>query len=304
MQFAPKSRSFIGCPEAEFCSPEEAKVVIVPFGLEESVSYGGGASRGPGAIIKASQQLELFDEEFWCEPYRDYGIATLKKFPIEKSLDRAIQQIKKTTADLLAKNKFPLILGGEHSLTVGAVQAAVSKFGKISILHFDAHADLRDGYLGAKFSHAASMRRCLDDKRISLVSVGIRSISAEEILFLEANSKRIKIFWAKDKEKWKIAEIIKSLSNNPVYLSFDLDVLDSSSMPVTGTPEPGGLFWNEVLAIIQTVAKKKKIVGADIVELSPIRNLHAPDFLAAKLTYKILSYIFLSSTKKISSESL
>ena len=295
MQFAPKSRSFIGCSEAEFCKPEEAKVVVVPFGLEESVSYGGGARLGPEAIIKASQQLELFDEEFWCEPYKKYGAATLKKFPIKKYLNQAIQQIKKITGDLLARYKFPLILGGEHSLTSGAVQAAVSRFGKISILHFDAHADLRDAYQGEKFSHASAMRRCLDDERVSLVSVGIRSISAEEIPFLEANSRRIKIFWAKDKAQWKIPEILKSLGNNPVYLSFDLDAFDSSLMPATGTPEPGGLFWDEALAIIRAACQKKKIVGADVVELAPIRKLHAPDFLAAKLVYKILNYVFQKS---------
>ena len=269
---------------------EKSQAVVVPFGLEASVSYGGGTKNGPEAILKASHQLELFDEEFWQEPYLNYGIVTLKKFGIKKSPKKAVAQLQKITAKILEANKFPLILGGEHSLTPGAVYACAEKFGKITILHFDAHADLRDGYEGEKFSHAAAMRRCLDDPRVNIVSVGIRSISAGEIPFLEANSKRVKIFWGKDKGSWQIPEILKALGNNQIYLSFDIDGLDSSIIPATGTPVPGGLLFDEATAIICEVAKEKKIIGADIVEFAPIKNLHACNFMTATLTYKILSY--------------
>jgi agmatinase len=290
MQFLPKSSSFLGCPETAW-DPEQAKAVIIPFGLEASVSYGGGTKNGPAAIIRASQQLEMFDEEFWREPYRDYGVATLKSEKLPIKIPAALKLLEKQVGAVLSANKFPLILGGEHSLTPGAVAAITAKYGPISILHFDAHADLRDGYEGEKFSHASAIRRCLDNPKVEqVVSIGIRSISAGEIPFVEANPKRIKIHFAKDKANWKISEIIKELGARPVYLSFDLDAFDASLMPATGTPEPGGLFWDEALAVIRTVATQKKIVGADIVELAPIKSGHACDFLAAKLCYKILSY--------------
>ncbi|MFH0834219.1 MAG: agmatinase [Patescibacteria group bacterium] len=203
-------------------------------------------------------------------------------------------QIEKTVSEVLAAEKFPLILGGEHSLTPGAVQAITRKFGQIAILHFDAHADLRDGYLGEKFSHAAAMRRCLDNPQVAkIVSVAIRSISTEEVDFLKANPDRIKIFWGKDKLRWKLGKIVAALPKNlPVYLSFDLDALDPSLLPATGTPEPGGLFWWETLALLRTAAEERKIIGVDLVELAPQKNLPASDFIAAKLAYKILSYVF------------
>lgn len=295
MQLVFKNRAFLGFPEIELSKLENAKAVVIPFGLEESVSYGGGTSRGPEAIIQASQYVEFFDEEFWCEPYKKYGIATLKKFPIKKPLPAAIQQIQQIVREVLKQNKFPLILGGEHSLTAGVIPAFNGKFDDIAILQFDAHADLYDGYLGEKYSHAAAMRRCLDDPRVSVVSVGIRSMQAAAVPFLEKNKKRLKIFWAKDKAQWKIAEILKALGKRPVYLSFDLDAFDSSLMPATGTPEPGGLFWHEALAIIRAVAKHNKIIGADIVELAPMKGYAAPNYLAAKLAYKILSYALVKS---------
>ena len=290
MQFLPKSRSFIGCPETEF-DPKQAKAIVIPFGLEKSVSYGGGTKDGPTAIIKASQQLEMFDEEFWCEPYRDYGVATLKPEKLPVKIPAALKLLEKQVSAVLAANKFPLILGGEHSLTPGAIKAITQKHGSIAILHFDAHADLRDGYEGEKFSHAAAIRRCLDNPRVEkVVSLGVRSISTGEIPFLETNSRHVKIHFAKDKASWKVKEILQELGNLPIYLTFDLDAFDASLMPATGTPEPGGLFWDEVITILKAVAAKKKIVGADIVELAPIEKLHAPNFLAAKLAYKILSY--------------
>jgi len=267
-------------------------VVVVPFGIEKTVSYGGGTSKGPKEIIKASHQVELFDEDLNKEPYKHIGIKTLKPFPIKKNMVDALKQIENINNILLSKKKFPLTLGGEHSLTPGAIRPFVKKFGKICLLHFDAHADLRDSYNGNKFSHASAIRRCLDNKTVSVISFGIRNISSTEMPFLRRNKKRIKIFWAKDKLNWNLKMFKKMIRDKKVYLTFDLDGFDSSVMPATGTPEPGGLFWDETINIIKIAAKHSRIVGADINELSPIRGFDSYNFLAAKLAYKIISYSF------------
>ena len=268
------------------------KVVVVPFGLEKTVSYGGGTSKGPKEIIKASHQVELFDEDLNKEPYKNIGIKTLQPFPIKKNIVDALKQIENVNKLLLNNNKFPLVLGGEHSLTPGSIRPFIKKFKKIHLLHFDAHADLRNSYNGNKFSHASAIRRCLDSPNVSLVSFGIRNISLNEILFLKKNKKRIKIFWAKDKLKWNLSEFKKIIKNKKIYLTFDIDGLDSSLMPATGTPEPGGLFWNETINIIKIAAQTADIVGADVNELSPIKGFNSYNFLTAKLVYKIISYAF------------
>ncbi len=268
-------------------------MTVVPFGLEASVSYGGGTARGPQAILDASHQVELFDEELWREPFRDFDLTTLAPFLLETGIQPALDQIEAMVESLLSADRFPLILGGEHSLTVGAIRSFLARHDELVILQFDAHADLRDGYEGEPFSHAAAMRRCLDAPGVRLVSVGVRNISAEEIPYLEANRDRIDIYWAKDRANWDIEKIVAPLAGKPVYLSFDLDGFDSSLMPATGTPEPGGLFWDDAISVIRTASRVAgNIVGADIVELAPIAGLHACDFLAAKLAYKILSYRF------------
>jgi agmatinase len=268
-------------------------VIVVPFGLEKTVSYGGGTRKGPEEIIKASHQVELFDEDLNKEPYKYIGIKTLKPFPIKKNMIDALKQIENINKILLDKKKFPLILGGEHSLTPGAIRPFIKKFGKICLLHFDAHADLRDSYNGNKYSHASAIRRCLDNPNVNVISFGIRNISLAEVSFLKKNKKRIKIYWAKDKLRWNLNEFKKIIKNKKVYLTFDVDGLDSSIMPATGTPEPGGLLWDETLDIIRIAAKNSNIVGADINELSPIKGFNSYNFLVAKLAYKILSYKFL-----------
>ena len=267
-------------------------VVVVPFGLEKTVSYGSGTRKGPAEIIKASHQVELFDEDLNKEPYKKIGIKTLKPFPIKKKIADALNQIEKINENLLKKNQFPFILGGEHSLTPGSIRPFIKKFGKICLLHFDAHADLRNSYNGNKFSHASAIRRCLDNPNVSVISFGIRNISSSEVYFLNRNKKRINIFWAKDKSKWNLKEFNKIIKNKKVYLTFDVDGLDSSIMPATGTPEPGGLFWDETLKIIKIAAKASDIVGADINELAPIKDFNSYNFLAAKLVYKIIAYSF------------
>jgi len=268
------------------------KVVVVPFGLEKTVSYGGGTKNGPKEIIKASHQVELYDEELNYEPHKKIGIKTLKPFKIDKNINKALKKISIINENILNKKKFPLVLGGEHSITPGCIIPFTKKFKNICLLHFDAHADLRESYLGEKYSHASAIRRCLDYKNVSLISFGIRNISEGEIPFLKKNSKRINIFWAKDKKKWNLNTFKKMIKNKTVYLTFDVDGFDSSIMPATGTPEPGGLFWNESLEIIKIAAKNSNIVGADINELSPIKGFNSYNFLVAKLAYKILAYKF------------
>ena len=269
------------------------KVVIIPFGLEKTVSYGGGTKNGPKEIIKASHQVELYDEELNCEPFRKIGIKTLKPFKIKNNINDALKQISLINKKILDKNIFPMTFGGEHSITPGCIEPFSKRYKKICILHFDAHADLRESYNGQKFSHASAIRRCLDYPNISIISFGIRNISQSEIPYLKKNSSKIKIFWAKDKTKWDLKKFKKLIKNKTVYLTFDVDGLDSSIMPATGTPEPGGLFWDETLEIIKIAAKNSKIVGADINELSPIKGFNSYNFLVAKLAYKILSYKFL-----------
>ena len=269
------------------------KVVVIPFGLEKTVSYGGGTKNGPKEIIKASHQVELYDEELNCEPYKKIGIKTLKPFKIDKDIKIALNKMSKINQEILDQKLFPMTFGGEHSITPGCIAPFTKKFKNICLLHFDAHADLRESYNGEKFSHASAIKRCLDYPNVSLISFGIRNISKSEIPFLKKNSSRINIFWAKDKNKWNLNKFKNLIKNKTVYLTFDVDGLDSSIMPATGTPEPGGLLWDETLNIIKIAAKNSKIVGADINELSPIKGFNSYNFLVAKLAYKILSYKFL-----------
>ena len=291
LQYLSNKKGFLGI-DNKFNFKE--KVVVVPFGLEKTVSYGGGTKNGPKEIIKASHQVELYDEELNCEPFRKIGIKTLKFFKIDKNIEKALKKITDINKKLLTKKLFPMTLGGEHSITPRCIVPFVKKYKKICILHFDAHADLRENYNGEKFSHASAMRRCLDYKNVSIISFGIRNISQEEIPFLKKNKSRINIFWAKDKAKWDFKKFKRLIKNKTVYLTFDVDGLDSSIMPATGTPEPGGLLWDEALNIIKIATKNSNIVGADVNELAPIKGFNSYNFLVAKLVYKILSLKFLS----------
>jgi len=269
------------------------KVVIVPFGLEKTVSYGGGTKNGPKEIIKASHQVELYDEELNCEPYKKIRVKTLKPFKIDRNIRKALKKMSDINEKILNKKLFPMTFGGEHSITPGCIAPFAKKHKNLCLLHFDAHADLRESYNSEKFSHASAIKRCLDHKNVSLISFGIRNISKSEIPYLKKNSSRINIFWAKDKANWNLNKFKKMIKNKTVYLTFDVDGLDSSIMPATGTPEPGGLLWEETLNIIKMATKNSNIVGADINELSPIKGFNSYNFLVAKLAYKILSYKFL-----------
>lgn len=283
---------FLGLDEQAQASFEEAQAVVIPFGLEASVSYGGGTSKGPRAMIEASHEVELFDEAFWCEPYQHIGIATLKEPVITDNVSESLMQLEGLVEKVLSHNKFPIVFGGEHSITAGAIRPFTKRHDEIVLLHFDAHADLRDGYMGEHYSHASAIRRCLDHGNVSVVSLGIRNISQSEIPFYEANRDRIHVFWAKDKEQFDINQVLALLKGKTVYVTFDVDGFDASLMPATGTPEPGGLFWHEVIKVLDKVSQISHIVGADVNELAPIEGLHGPDFIAAKLAYKILTYAF------------
>ena len=290
MNYLSNKKGFLGV-DNKFNFKE--KVVVVPFGLEKTVSYGGGTKNGPKEIIKASHQVELYDEELHCEPYKKIGIKTLKPFKINEDIKKALKQISDINEKILNKKLFPITFGGEHSITPGCINPFVKKYKKLCLLHFDAHADLRESYNGSKFSHASAIKRCLDYKNVSVISFGIRNISASEIPCLKKNYSRINIFWAKDKMKWNLNKFKKMIKGKTVYLTFDVDGLDSSIMPATGTPEPGGLLWDETLNIIKIASKNSNIVGADINELAPIKGFNSYNFLVAKLAYKILSYKFL-----------
>lgn len=290
--------AFLDPDRSDVLYPDRARALVIPFGLEATVSYGAGTARGPAAILAASHQLELFDEELMRQPCDDFGIATLKPpvIDVERGVDAALEQLAAIIEATLEAGRFPFVLGGEHSLTAGAIRPFAARYRDLVVLQIDAHADLRDGYLGEHNSHASAMRRVLDHQHVSLVSVGIRAVSAPEVAFADANKHRVHIHWGKDQAHWSIEDIVAPLKGRPIYVTFDIDGLDSSIMPATGTPTPGGLNYPLALAILRRAAEVGTIVGGDLVELAPIPGFHSYDFLAAQLAYKMMSYA-LSGTK-------
>jgi agmatinase len=264
---------------------KDARVVILPIPYERTTSYGKGAKNGPQAIINASQYLETYDEELKNEPCK-IGITTLNPLVLkDPSEEKCMRTIETVTRELIAKGKKVVSIGGEHSISA-PLALAHDVYSDLTVLQFDAHADLRNSYKGSKRSHGAVMRRI--SEKLPCVQVGIRSISAEEAK--EVSGINTKIFFAHEMSQtgnW-MNEALRSLSAN-VYVTFDVDVFDASIMPATGTPEPGGMDWQTIIRFMRLVAAKRKIVGADIVELSPIKNFTAPDFVTAKLVYKIIS---------------
>ncbi|PIP23634.1 MAG: agmatinase [Candidatus Nealsonbacteria bacterium CG_4_10_14_0_2_um_filter_38_17] len=265
---------------------KSSKVVIVPVPYESTTYYLSGTKEGPWAIIDASRHMELYDIEKDTNASK-VGIFTLEELePSKNSPKETVLRVENVVAKILEDGKFPFTLGGEHSVTLGAVSAFKKKFlHNLSVLQMDAHTDLRNEFEGTKFHHGCVMRRIVDDLKLSVTQVGIRSTTEEEMIYIK-ESKKNSIFYGK---QYEIEKVISTLKEN-VYLTFDLDALDPSIMPSVGTPEPGGLGWYESLDLLKAVAQSRNIVGADVVELSPIPGLIAPDFLAAKLVYKIISY--------------
>lgn len=289
---------------------------IIPCPYDKTTSYGHGTNLGPEAIVEASQELEFFDDEcgYDCSTL---GIKTLE--PVELELQDAstkepFKALQDKCADAYSRSKFPVVLGGEHSLSLGPIKAAYehskAQGEELLLLHFDAHADLRQEYLGNPYSHAAAIYQVYKHcPGIKIVSVGIRNISQGEVEWIanggdaDRDINDIKIFYAAQERKnslsqegsWlakDVIEHVKRQNANNLYITFDVDGYDSALMPSTGTPEPGGLDWYTPINIIRESVKAKNLIGADVVELAPIPALVAPDFLTAKLIYKILSYKF------------
>jgi agmatinase len=266
-----------------------ARVVILPIPYEQTTTYGTGTKEGPQALIAASRHMELYDEELDYEVYQ-VGIHTLRELETVASGPKAmLERITEVTRELLDHGKFVVGLGGEHTVAFGLVRAYAERFPGLSVLQFDAHADLRDTYQGTPYNHASVLRRI--SEIAPTVQVGIRSLSREEAEWVK--TQRIRLFYASEVVgSPTIAATIGDALSDHVYITICLDGFDPSIMPAVGTPEPGGLGWYDVLRIVRRVAETRHIVGFDVVELFPIPGNVAPDFLAAKLVYKVLGYRF------------
>jgi agmatinase len=291
--------NFGGIDEEQYCSFDEARVLVLPVSYEGTVSYGGGTGAGAMAIVDASRNMELYEEETDAEVYK-IGIHTLPEFTARPTPEAMMSELYDESKSLLESDKFLCMLGGEHSVSAPIIKAHHEKYENLSVLQIDAHADLRDTYDGTPHSHASIMARVVKDLRIPSVQVGIRSISGDEARSLK-DGLPTKIFWARDivgRTDW-IDEAIDGLTDN-VYLTIDIDGLDPSIVPNTGTPEPGGLGWYETLTLIRKLAERKRVVGMDLVEYSYVESYDAPAFLCSKLVYKALAYIFKGETPKIS----
>ena len=270
------------------CSMRDALFVVVPVPYDLTSTYQPGSRRGPAAIIEASANMELYDEELNKENYLA-GIHTTLPLAINaRGPKHMINVVRKKIFKIVSKDKIPVMLGGEHSISFGAVDALKEKYPKLKVLQLDAHADLRESYQGSPYSHASVARRI--SEICPLVQVGIRSMSREEADFLpKSKVKSYSADFVLENKNW-CETIGKDLSGD-VFISIDLDVFDPSIMPATGTPEPGGVYWRDVLRLLKTVSQLCRIRGFDVVELAPIPSIVAPDFMAAKLIYRLMGYI-------------
>lgn len=280
--------NFLGLPP-EYASFENSKVVILPVPYESTTSYQAGTRDAPHEIIWASRNVELYDEEIGKEIYK-IGIHTLDEMvPILGNADAMMEELYKVSRQIVQAGKFQVTLGGEHAITSPLVRAHLEKWPSMAVVQIDAHADLRDHYEGSKHSHASALRRVVE--LCPVVHVGIRNISYEEIQALP--KLRSKIFYMKDIEKdpeWFV-KVVDELPEH-VYFTIDIDGMDGSLMPATGTPEPGGLTWKDMMNLTRELTHRRNVVGLDLVELCPQGGQKAPVFLCAKLLYKILGHIF------------
>jgi agmatinase len=267
---------------------EDATFIVVPVPYDLTSTYQPGSRKGPSAILDASGNMELYDEELRRETY-ETGIFTLPPLEIDaRGPAEMILSVRKAVSDILGFDKIPVLLGGEHSISFGAVQAMKDKYPEISVFQLDAHADLRNDYQGTPFSHASVGRRI--SEICPLVQAGIRSMSFEEAVFLkEGKVKSFSADYILEEQGWceKICEHV----HGDVYLTIDIDVLDPSIMPATGTPEPGGIGWKDILRLLKAISFRCRVRGFDIVELSPIPGMVAPDFLVSKLAYRLMGYL-------------
>ncbi len=286
--------------DAEWCGFEQAGAVVLPVPYEYTTSYGKGTEGAPEAILRASHYLELYDEELDVEIYRlPKGIATLPSMSFDETSghdQEAVALIDGQVARLIEQGKFVISLGGEHTMSIGAARAHTRHYPSLSILQLDAHSDLREEYYGNRYSHACVMARIYEFNP-DIVQVGIRSQGAEEAEFIRKKS--IKMFYAiaikqglydREGKSWHDA-VIDSLKEN-VYLTFDCDFFDPSLIPALGTPEPGGFGWDETIAFLRRLAERRTIVGFDVNELMPVSPFISPQFIIAKLIYKLIGYVF------------
>ena len=281
--------NFGGLEDADIKSPPRYSIIQAPFDL--TASYVKGAASGPAAIIEASTHMELYDEELECEPYKA-GIETLKPIGPAASAEEMVEAVRSAAEGVLDRGSIPVLLGGEHSVTLGMVRALKARYQDLSVLQLDAHADLRDTYEGSPYNHACVGRRI--SELCPLVQAGVRSLSAEEAEFLKsAEGAEVKTHYAVDilgTDSAALAASIAAELADPVFVTIDIDVFDPSVMPSTGTPEPGGLGWYEVITLLKTVASVRRVVGFDLVELCPQQGNVAPDFMAARLIYKMMAF--------------
>jgi agmatinase len=289
--------NFGGIAEEEFSSFERARILVWPVSYEGTVSYGTGTGRGAEAVINASRNMELYDEETDAEVYK-LGIHTVAESPSIEPPERMMDSLYERARELVSTDKFITMIGGEHSVSAPVIRAHAERYENLSVLQIDAHADLRETYDGTPHSHASIMARVVRDMRLPSVQCGIRSISAEEARALDKLPTRI--FWAKDivgrSDWWDAA--VDGLTEN-VYLTVDIDGLDPSLVAQTGTPEPGGLGWYEAIGLIRTLARKRRVVGMDLTEYSYVEGQDASAFLCAKLIYKSLAFIFEGQTSRV-----
>jgi len=286
--------TYLGTPQPTW---SDAKVALLPIPYDGTTSYQSGSRFGPEAMINASNQLELYDEELGFETTDRVPIYTLE--PMEPQMSNPadmVDEVYKAVQQIYTAGKFPFCFGGEHSLTYGAVKAACEKFKDVSVLHFDAHADFRNEFEGTPFNHACVMRRSIETAA-SVTSVGVRSIASDDMAEHKkfAKNKRHTMFLA---PKLPTKEILATLKKN-VYITIDIDVFDAAVMPSTGTPQPGGLNWYDVVGLVRAVAKNKNVIGADVMEFMPIGGLRGPDFLAAKLVYKMIGSFYFPKLLKV-----
>ncbi len=283
-----KSMNFGGV-DLEGRGLEHARFVVVPVPYDLTSTYQAGSRKGPAAILDASANMELYDEELGVETYRVGGIYTMAPLDIDaRGPEIMVQTVHRAVAPIASSGKIPVVLGGEHSVTIGAVQAVKDSCPSLSVLQFDAHADLRDSYQGSAYSHASVGRRI--HELCPLVQVGVRSMSVEEAQFIREE----KVCTFPPDFVKNDPDLIKKICGNlskDIYVTLDIDVLDPSVMPATGTPEPGGILWDDLIRLIRGISEHCKIRGFDIVELCPIPGMIAPDFTAAKLAYRIMGYI-------------
>ena len=273
---------------------DEAGVVVLPIPVDRTTSYVSGTRTGPHEILRASSHLELWDEEIGVDVH-GVGIFTLPEMELPfGALEPLMDEVERVAYEVIGRGKFLLALGGEHSITPALVSATSRKYPNVSVLQVDAHADLRDSYMGSPHNHACAIRRTLEHARVT--QVAIRSLSTEEAKILPGLRTRVFYDVSMRQDADWIARVVDTLSDD-VYVTIDVDGMDPAIMPATGTPEPGGLSWMEITRLLRATAERRRIVSADIVELSPIAGMVAPNFLCAKLAYKLLTYRFQTDPK-------